>query len=107
MAHVAINFTLKHSELSKSWWETSNYLACLSVQDEASLILLSQKLTSKNIKHEVFREPDINDQVTAIAVEPTEDARRACSNIPLAMRSSKNEGLNKNNMQEHDYSRIH
>jgi hypothetical protein len=65
------------------------------VQDEASLVALSEKLTSKNIKHELFREPDVDNQLTAISIEPSDAARRACSNIPLAMKNMP--GLNKNN----------
>jgi hypothetical protein len=35
------------------------------------------------IKHTVFREPDINNQITAIAFEATDAARKLTSSCPL------------------------
>jgi hypothetical protein len=37
----------------------------------------------------VFREPDINNEITAIAVEPSEKSRKLCSNLPLALKGLK------------------
>lgn len=49
----------------------------------------------------MFREPDINNQVTAIAVEPCEEARKALGSIGNALREYNNPKLiNKNNYNE-------
>lgn len=95
-AHVMAEFSQDHPDIFKSWKHESNYLACLSVRDEISLELLASKLVSKQIKFSVFREPDINNQITAIAIEPSDDSRRVCSSIPLALKNFKN-GINKHN----------
>jgi len=36
--HAAIQFTFEHPEKCKTWFEFSNYLAFLAVQDEAHLL---------------------------------------------------------------------
>jgi hypothetical protein len=35
------------------------------------------------IKHTVFREPDINNEITAITFEPSDAARKLTSSCPL------------------------
>lgn len=47
---------------------------------------LSLRLTKKCIKHSLFREPDLNDELTAIAIEPGRDSKRVCSSYPLALK---------------------
>jgi len=44
----------------------------------------------ENIKYSVFKEPDIDNQVTAIALEPSDLTRKLCSNIPLALKEFNN-----------------
>lgn len=41
------------------------------------------------IKLSVFREPDIDNQITAIALEPGTQTKKLCSNIKLALRNYK------------------
>jgi len=44
------------------------------------------KLTKSNIKYSVFREPDINNQITSITIEPSDKTRRMVSNLPLMLK---------------------
>lgn len=85
--HAAIDFSVEYPDLTKGWNIQSNYLACLSTEDEASLFKLISKLESKGITHKIFREPDIDNQVTAVAIEPGDLSRRVTSNYPLALKN--------------------
>jgi hypothetical protein len=44
-----------------------------------------EKIKIQDLKYSVFYEPDINNQATAIAVEPSEKTQRLCSKLPLAL----------------------
>jgi len=57
----------------------------LSVPDEPSLLKLKKKAEIRGLTYSVFQEPDIDNQVTAIALEPGEKSRKLCSNLPLAL----------------------
>lgn len=82
-AHSAIDFQHQHPAEAKEWQTKSNYLAFLTVADEAELIKLITKAILTGIKHTVFREPDINNQITAVAFEPSEASRKLTSSCPL------------------------
>jgi hypothetical protein len=58
----------------------------LSHSNEKQLLKLSERLTEASILHTVFREPDIGNAVTAIAIEPHEIAYKLTSNLPLALK---------------------
>ena len=81
--HAAIDFQHEHSEIAKEWQTKSNYLAFLTVSDETELIKLISKATLTGVKHTVFREPDIGNQITAVAFEPSEAAKKLTSSCPL------------------------
>lgn len=84
--HAAIQFKFEHPEVSKNWFENSNYLGLLSVANEEELLLLIEQAAQKDIKCSVFREPDINDQITAIAIEPGSKSKKLCSHLKLALK---------------------
>lgn len=82
-AHAAIDFQHEHPVEAKEWQTSSNYLAVLTVEDEQQLIKLITKAILLGIKHTVFREPDIDNQITAVAFEPSEQAKKLTSSCPL------------------------
>lgn len=81
--HAAIDFQHQHPVEAKEWQTKSNYLAFLTVEDEPELIKLISKAILYGIKHTVFREPDINNQITAVALEPSDTSKRLTSSCPL------------------------
>lgn len=81
--HAAIDFQHQHPVEAKQWQTQSNYLAYLTVADEAELIKLISKAILMGIKHTIFREPDIGNQITAVAFEATDEARKLTSSCPL------------------------
>jgi peptidyl-tRNA hydrolase len=84
--HAAIQFKFEHPEISLDWFEKSNYLGLLSVANEGELIALIEQATEKGIALSVFREPDIDNQITAIALSPGPQSKKLCSRLPLALK---------------------
>jgi hypothetical protein len=46
---------------------------------------LIAKAESQNIKHTIFREPDIDNQITAVAFEPSDATKKLCKNLKLML----------------------
>jgi hypothetical protein len=85
-AHAMSQFAVEYPSQFKDWYENSQYVACLSIEDEESLLALAEKLRSRGIAVSVFREPDYNHKSTSIAIEACDQARRLTSNLRLAQR---------------------
>jgi len=85
--HALRQFTADHPEIDKCWFERSNYLGLLSVKDEEELHGLIERAVSNNIRFSIFKEPDIGDRVTAIALEPGLLSKKLCSNLKLALKN--------------------
>lgn len=60
----------------------------MSVENEEKLRLLKDKIHSKGLKYIAFYEPDIENQLTAIAIEPCELSKKMISNLPLMLKST-------------------
>lgn len=88
--HASIQFQHEHPIISKDWLEKSNYIVILAAKDEQDLLRILEKSRMSNLKSSVFVEPDLNGQVTAIAIEPSEMTQKICSNLPLALRTETN-----------------
>jgi len=87
--HAMRQFTEEHPEIDKQWFKSSNYIVLLSVENEEALENLIAIASIKNVRLAIFREPDIGDQITAIAFEPGEQSRRLCSRLKLALNETK------------------
>lgn len=83
--HSVAQFIFEHPELSEKWFKNP-YLVQLSVENEDELKSLIYKLQKLNIKHSIFLEPDIGNQITAIAIEPSEKSRKVTSHLPLMLK---------------------
>ena len=87
--HAAFEFAVQHPEITRRWHEVSNYLCFLSVANESELYDLISLAKDQEIKMSVFREPDIDNAITAIALEPGEKSKALCSRLSLALRDVK------------------
>lgn len=87
--HALRQFTAEHPEVDLEWFQSSNYLGLLSVCNEEELHKLVEKATDLGIKHSIFREPDIGNEITAIALEPSQQSKKLCSGLKLALRGYK------------------
>lgn len=77
---------LEHPEIAKDWHSKSNYLCLLAVDNELELYNLLSRAVEKDIKFSIFREPDIDNQITAIALAPGAESKLLCSKLKLALR---------------------
>jgi hypothetical protein len=87
--HAGIQFGVEHPEIHKVWYEKSNYLGWLSVADEIALIQLIEQAILHDITFSVFREPDIGNQITAIALAPGPKSKKLCGKLKLALKEEK------------------
>ena len=85
-AHAAIEFQHEHSEIAKQWNTNSKYLIFLSVENEQQLKFFLEKIKFYDLKYSTFFEPDIGNQLTAIAIQPSHITHRLVSNLPLALK---------------------
>lgn len=85
-AHALAQFAIENPEIFADWHENHKNLIVLAVEDEVQLQMLWLKAKQKHVNVSAFQEPDINDELTALALEPCEDTYKMTSNIPLALR---------------------
>lgn len=84
--HAALDFGLEFSEVASEWHKVSNYLIQLAVKDEQELKALIRKIEAEELRYVAFREPDLNNVITAVAIEPCDASQRLVSNIPLMLK---------------------
>lgn len=84
--HAAFHFSVDHPDLVTDWCSASNFLVVVSVPGEAALVALQDQATAAGIRSTLVREPDVDDQATALALEPGKTARKLCAQLPLALR---------------------
>ena len=85
-AHAAIDFCFEHPSRAGPWQKESNYLVLLSLNNEEQLKLLIRNCERLDLRHTVFREPDIGNLITAVAIEPSEKTQKLVSRIPLMLK---------------------
>lgn len=68
---------------SRKWFKESNYLAQLSIENENELERLAQKIEDSGLKIARFYEPDIGNELTAVAIEPSLQTKKMVSKLPL------------------------
>lgn len=74
-----VEFNLKYPEITKEWHDSSNYIVILESNDLTKII---GKFNGRMAK---FEEPDMENMITAIVLEPEEESRRICRGLKLAM----------------------
>lgn len=80
--HAALAFSAEHGEHSR--WASAT-LAVLAADSETTLEGLCENASRRGLRLSTFREPDMADALTAIAIEPSALTRRLCSRFPLAL----------------------
>ena len=85
--HAALAFAHEHSFEWRSWYLESNNIVLLSAENEEALLRLAARARAAGVPCSVFREPDFENAVTAIAISPA--GRKLVSSLPLALREKK------------------
>ena len=85
-AHALTEFAMKHNNIFRNWFEISNHIALLSVNNEQELLGLLNKSKELNILCSEFKEPDMKNKLTAICLEPSDKSKELCSHLTLALK---------------------
>lgn len=91
--HAMADFAAAHPQAFLAWQKGTNTLACLAVPDEAALANLWDKLGKYGVPQTAFREPDVEDQLTAICILGTELIRSKLRYLRPALQGNKNEAI--------------
>jgi len=81
--HAAFAFAQEHPELTRDWHLNSNNIVILAVRHEQDLTLLLERARLEGVEFSAFREPDLDDALTALAIAPR--GKKLVSKIPLAL----------------------
>jgi len=87
--HAKDKFTHEFPEIEKAWYQSSNTLAVLGVDNEDELLKLVGLVQKEKLKFSLFFEPDIN-EYTAVAIEPGQKTSDLLKNLIPAGRKYKN-----------------
>lgn len=85
--HAAINFCFKQRNKASPWFEESQYLVMLAVKNTEELKLLIDKCELFNVAYEAFYEPDLNNELTAVCLEPGLITQKLVKKIPLMFKT--------------------
>lgn len=85
-SHALLQFAIEFPEKFQEWHQKSEYLCVLSVSDEQELTKVIDTAKVMGIRCCVFREPDCNNSITAIAIEPGGKSRELLQHLPLALK---------------------
>ena len=105
--HAMSKFAVEYPEQFSDWYKNSQYIACLSIEDEKSLLLLVEKLRKRGVSVSVFREPDLNHKATSIAIEACEQARRLTGSLRLAQKEYYEQWADSQGIKEDPVSNFH
>lgn len=86
VAHAAADFCHNLDRTAAHWRETSNSVVVVTTRSLPEIWQLSARAREKGIVQVRVTEPDLANEVTALALSPGRDARRLCANLPLVGR---------------------
>ena len=84
--HAAFQFLHDHPTVVQPWLVTSNFLVVVSVPDEDALLDLITEASRRGITRLAVREPDLDNDATAVALAPGRESQRLCASLPLVLK---------------------
>jgi hypothetical protein len=82
---VAFSFSQEHRHMTKKWIKNSNYI-CVLEAEKNDILSLIENVKYHNIQYSIFEEPDLGNEITAIAIAPGQMSKFLCSNFKLALK---------------------
>jgi hypothetical protein len=86
LVHAMRQWVEEYPRDDRKWFDNSNTVALLALPNEAALGVLLGQAQRFGIPAAAFREPDLDNQLTALALGP--QAKRLTRNIPPAFRKN-------------------
>ena len=84
--HAAFRFAVFHPDLTKEWMFYSEYICILATRNGQQLEEYLQRAVDLGLKVAPFTEPDMGNELTAFALEPSPEATFLVSKLKLAGR---------------------
>ena len=84
--HAATTFMVEHPKTAKHWIMASNYIVVLQTESEFDLQEIVRQAKEQGIEITLFREPDLEDELTAVALAPGEKSKKLCQHLKLALK---------------------
>jgi peptidyl-tRNA hydrolase len=85
--HAIADFSIKNNKLFNRWYEASNYIIVLEINNEDELQKLYSKLVSNGADVISFHEPDIDNQMTSVCFYGTPEMRKITQSLDLALKN--------------------
>ena len=83
--HAKDEFTREHGDIEDDWRWDSNTIIILSGTSHQLYSILGHALTNE-VYYSTFKEPQLNNELTAIALEPSEATVEIVRGLPLALK---------------------
>lgn len=82
-AHAAFEFSHQHRLITTGWMAESNFIVLVTVPDLSALTEVVAAAIGHGLRLTLNYEPDVNDELTAVVLEPGPVAKRLCARMPL------------------------
>lgn len=82
-AHAGIQYAIECRDECLEWFDESMYLVLLAAKDLNSLESLRDQARTRMLLCSEFFEPDLDNELTAIVLEPSRRSGRFVSSLPL------------------------
>lgn len=84
--HAAFKFAHEHPVITDDWYLNSTYLVLVTAKSSYHLELIADQAEQADLVVSRWFEPDMGDELTAIAIAPSLIASKLMANLPLTLR---------------------
>lgn len=90
--HAGQEWVLQRTDAARAWRASSNTVAIVAVPDVAEFARVIERAHRAGVDVVEFRDSDLSPELTALALEPGDGARRLCRGLPLALAPARGQG---------------